>query len=179
MSEKYLIAIIGHSCTGKSSVLKAINKQSESSYYLVADKVKKYISNYANDNPVHLGLKDKLVKSTFDIVLNENFSVLFELSFSELRSFDHYYHSALQKGFRVIIYEFVAPKNILLGRFNKRLQEGTAKGSRFVTTTEEAYWNNYDANSVLLNEFKSHFPICESIDTSMFSIDDLATKIKP
>ncbi len=140
MSEPYLLIITGHSCSGKSTLIKELQKSLTGSYHIGYDKVKWWIAGYNRDRDI------ELVKG----LLSGFLWVIFEVRIpcitdAHLRTEDEY-HSLCDRaeshGYKIFTVRLDCPEDIRLERFRERVARSQRENIPMSLTDETVFLEN-------------------------------------
>ena len=165
--KKYIIAFVGHACTGKSVAARTLAERASDIYLVSTDKQKWLLSGYdRNTHPVPIkeitfGLLKAVCKTGLPIQLEY------------IRTKEDYFacrRVAKKFGYELFVFEFLAPLPILLERFHARVADAKATGKKISITTEEVFLQNIE---------KGYFAPSNAMrfDTTQVSTEEIVQKV--
>jgi predicted kinase len=137
--QKFIIALIGTSCSGKSTTRKAVEGRIPTTYLISYDKQKWLLSGY--DRTVHAPLIKDITFGLFKTVCEKGISVFLEY-ISKEEEYKKCKEIADQYGYTFICIELKASQDILLKRFQERVKEVKEKGQRISVMDTETFLSN-------------------------------------
>jgi predicted kinase len=138
---KYIIAFLGHPCTGKSATARTLAERVSDIYLVSTDKQKWLLSGYdRNTHPVPI---KEITLGLFEAVCKTGFPIQLEY----IRTEEDYRTTlalAEQYGYKLHCFEFRAPLELLLKRFHERVADAKATGKKISVKTEDVFLKNIE-----------------------------------
>ncbi len=135
MDHPYIIIITGHSCSGKSTLRKELQKYLPGYYHIGFDSIKWNLSGYHRDKDIET-VRDIL--SWFLWVLFEkNIPCITDSFFREEAQYTDLCQKAITNGYKIITIELQCPEEIRIERFRERVIQAKAEWSTRISVTDE------------------------------------------
>ncbi len=168
MTQPYLLIIIGHSCSGKSTLIKELQKSLTGSYHIGYDKVKWWIAGYNRGRDIEL--TKRLLSGFLWVILEARIPCITD---AHIRT-EEEYHSLCDRaesyGYRVFTVRLDCPEDILLERFRERVARSQKENIPISLTDETVFLENMKRSF--------YFPEDAMVyDTSESSTQEIAEKI--
>jgi predicted kinase len=161
-----LIMLNGASCSGKSTVIRNIMEKKDDLFYLHQDSIKWYFSKYTNKE--HKEDVRKIVFSVAETIFNMNYDVICDSGLYK-ESREKLINLAKEKGYEVIEVNLEAEKDVLLERFNIRVEN--KENRRMSNTSVDRFKELLD----IYNREKN--PSAITFRTDNESIDEITKKL--
>ena len=166
--EKFIIQLIGHSCTGKSTLERELSQKLPGTYKVSYDGLKWKLSGYNRDK--HSSLIKKITLGLFEVVCQKSLPILLSAAISTKEEYDSYKKIADKHGYNFISIKLTAPTDVCLARFRERVEDAKRTGTK-ITVTDEALFLNNISRDFYIPENASTF------NTSTMKFDDIADKV--
>ncbi len=166
---KKIIHFVGHSCTGKSTLVKALKEKLPGWYVVSYDAQKWQLAQYTRvkDSDV---IKE-ITKGLFGVVCKLGLNILSLAVIGTETEYKAYEKVATLYGYEIVSVELTAPKEILLARFRERVESAKRTGYANISVTDEKIF--------LENLSKPFFvpPGTVSFDTSLLKSEEIVNEI--
>lgn len=169
MSPKTVIHLIGHSCSGKSSLEKVLKEKLPGWYVVSYDKQKWQLAGY--DRTKDSKLIKQITVGLLEVICKIGNSILSLALLSSEDEYVTYKNIAVGYGYNFVSIELTAPRDVLLARFRERVESATLMKSTTISVTDE---------NIFLENLSKPFFIPQNIisfDTSVLSTDEIAEKV--
>ena len=167
MKTPYIIVISGNSCTGKSTLIKELQKKLIGSYHIGYDRVKWWLGGYDRDRDRKI-VKD-ILSGFIETLLEKGISCITDSTSDESR-YTHIEEFADKHTYKILSIHLECPLDIRLERFRDRVVRWKKEGIHMTVTDE----------SVFLESAKKSFYFPENslvFDTSEQKSEDIAREI--
>ena len=138
---KYIVAFLGHPCSGKSATARTLAGRVSDIYLVSTDKQKWLLSGYdRNTHPVPI---KEITFGLFEAVCKTGFPIQLEY----IRTEEDYLackETAERYGYKLYCFEFRAPLDLLLTRFHERVADAAATGKKISVKTDEDFLRNIE-----------------------------------
>ncbi len=166
--QKFIVQIIGPSCSGKSTLVSELGKVFPGVYNVAYDKLKWQLAGYHRDQ--HRELVRQLELGVFEVTCKMGLPILLEALIRDQAEFDEYKTLADKFGYQIISVALTAPQEILLTRFRERIVSAKATGGRVSVTDEALYLSNLQRPVFML----VGTPV---FDTSVMSTEEIVDEV--
>ena len=139
-NKKIVIHLAGNSCTGKSTIARALSKEVENLYTISYDKLKWQLTNYNRDE--HKPLIKKLARGFFNVVCNEGLPILLDAFIVDEKEYNCYLEIAKKNNYKFVSFKLTTHKNILIKRFRERVKSAKKQKIRISITDENLFLEN-------------------------------------
>ena len=172
-----IVFIIGPSCSGKSTLIKNLNKLIHNSVRLGADQIRGNIFHYDRTNAIHCKLRDQFFETNLTLFLNHQISAIFcEVPRSLCGQLDRYLTWAETAGYECFVASLDADDSILLERFNLRMLFASQNQFPLAVSNPADFQETVTKYRQIVQGLKLNIPIM-SIKTSFFEPDIIASMI--
>jgi adenylylsulfate kinase-like enzyme len=172
MVRRVVILVQGRTCSGKSTLVgvlsKALADNVKNLYVLPYDLIKTGLMGYHRDK--HAPLVKQLAVGISEVMFNKQLSVLVDMNFGSKYEYDRYIRTARRYRYEVVPINLVAPRNVLLERFRRRIRAFREQGINTSGMDERRYLKALTKNGYLAKH--SH-----SFDTSEKSVDEISREV--
>ncbi len=172
MSKRFILIIQGPMCSGKSSVAKILISKYPELFHASGDNIKWFISDYSAEKYSGKGIITRLLSSLVSQAVLESLSVLIEGNVGLQKDVKIFSDIAEKNEFNFIQVNIEAPYNVLLDRFNKRVEDALEKKTNISVKTEENMKKRYEG----YQEFKDK--TLPTFDSSKMSPEKIADEIQ-
>ena len=169
MIQPYILLIVGHSCSGKSTLVKKLQSILPGSYHIGFDKIKWWLSGY--DREKDIALVRSLLYGFIEVILKQQLVSIVDIFFRNAEAYAELSTLAESHDYRVISIELHCPEEIRLERFRERVNKAREEKSTQISVTDE--W-------VFLKNMKKpmYFPANSIVfDTSVQSTEEIIKSI--
>ncbi|MBI2064539.1 MAG: AAA family ATPase [Candidatus Yanofskybacteria bacterium] len=139
-TKKFIIRLIGYSCTGKSSVEKILLDKLPGVYLVSYDSLKWNLSNYDRDRDLAL-IKD-IALGLFESVCRNSVPVLLSAYISTEGEYEVYKSIVNKYEYSLLEVRLTAPNEVLLSRFRERIKDADHAGTKISVTDEALFLKN-------------------------------------
>jgi predicted kinase len=169
MKQPYLLIIIGNSCSGKSTLIKELQKSLLGSYHIGYDKVKWGLAGYNRDKDQEIisNLLDWFLK----IILENDINCISDILMREEQAYQEIEQLAKKYNYKLILVWLECPEDIRLERFRERVQRAKADPNSKISVTDESLFLENSRKPI-------YFPKnAKKYDTSAQTTEELAENI--
>lgn len=168
LNEKFVIHLIGPSCSGKSYLSEALGEQLPDLYIVAFDRLKRQLSGYHRDK--HSSLIKEIEFDFFQVIAGKGLPMTFDYFCENEREYLEVRKTAEQKGYKFIPIELTAPREVLLERFHQRLEKTKREGTKISVDNEPLFLKNL--------EIKSFVPAGTPLfDTATMPVDQITAAV--
>ncbi len=140
MSEHYLLIITGHSCSGKSTLIKELQKSLTGSYHIGYDKVKWWIAGYNRDRDIEL--VKNLLSGFLWVIFEARILCITDAHIKTEEEYRSLCDQAWKYGYRVFTVRLDCPEDIRLERFRERVARSQKENMPMSLTDESVFLEN-------------------------------------
>lgn len=172
MVRRIVILVQGRTCSGKSTLIgvlsKALAGNVKNLYILPYDLIKTGIMGYHRDK--HAPLVKQLAVDISEVMFSKQLSVLVDMNFGSKYEYERYIRTARRYRYEVMPINLVAPRNVLLERFRRRIRAFRKEGRNISGMDERLYLKALTKKGYLA---KNSY----SFDTSEKSVDEISREV--
>lgn len=169
MKNTYLIVITWHSCTGKSTLRKELQKYLTGYYHIGFDSIKWNLTGYHRDRDIDT-VRD-ILDGFMWVLFEKNIPCLTDSFFRDESQYIRLHKKAITHGYTIIPIELRCPEEIRIARFRDRVIKAKAEWSTRISVTDE---------DIFRENMKKPFYFPEKsmvFDTSIMSTEAISEKI--
>jgi predicted kinase len=140
--KKFVIHLIGPSCSGKSTVEEILKEKLPGIYVIASDTQKRQLAGYHRDKDREL-IK-KIIKGLHKAVCEIGNSILLIATINTEDEYKSYKETAIEYGYEFISIQLTASNNTLLSRFKERLESAKIQNIMHILSVkdEETFMEN-------------------------------------
>ena len=135
MNHPHIIIITGHSCSGKSTLRKELQKYLPGYYHIGFDSIKWNLSGYHRDRDIDT-VKD-ILRGFFSALFERGIPCITDSFFRDEEEYTHMRDEAILHNYKVITIELRCPEGVRIGRFGERVVQAKAEWSTRISVTDE------------------------------------------
>lgn len=172
MQKKFLIAVYGPMCAGKSTISKMLASEFPGVFHISYDKIKWFITDYSAEKYSGKGIVSRLLSTLVTQVATEGFSIIIEGDLNLMRNHQIYEKIAKENGMNFIQINIEAPFEVVGERFEERLRISKEQNIKVSITTEEGMRTRFE---VYQKEKHTELP---TYDSSKMTPDEIVSNVK-
>ncbi len=165
--KKFIIAFLGYPCSGKSTAGRLIAKHTSGIYRVSTDTQKWLLSGY-DRNSVPVPIRE-ITFGLFEAVCKAGLPIQLEYIRTE-EDYNSVKEVADKYGYTMHCFEFLTPRDVLIERFHKRLDEAAQGLIRISVKTEDAFLAIVDRGYYAPKGI-------EQFDTTKVSMEEIADRV--
>jgi predicted kinase len=169
MTSPYLLIIVGNSCTGKSTLIKELQKTLLGSYHIGYDRVKWGLAWYHRDRDQET--IDRILDWFLLAIMGNGISCISDRLIREESRYQRMVELAEKHGYRLIYIWLECPEDILLERFRERVIRAKADPNCKIIVTDESLFLENAQKPIYFPEDTLKY------DTSVQTTEDIAKDI--
>lgn len=165
--KKFVIHISGPGCSGKSTLSKALGEKFPGMYAVAYDKLKWQLSGYKgsgnNGDEKHSELINKIQLGLFEVVCKQSVPINLDYFLETEADYIACKKIAGNNGYLLIPVKLTAPKEVLLARFNDRVESAKREGTKISITDKNAFlktfsWKTFTPSDALIFDTSKNSP---------------------
>ncbi len=169
MKNNYAIVITWHSCSGKSTLRKELQKYLPGYYHIGYDNIKWNLSGYHRDRDVDT-IRD-ILDGFMWVLFEKNISCITDSFYRDESQYISLYKKAINHEYKIITIELHCPEEIRIARFRDRVIKAKAEWSTRISVTDENTFRENMKKPFFFPEDSMKF------DTSSEKVDDIVNNI--
>jgi predicted kinase len=135
MDQPFFILITGHSCTGKSTLRKELQKYLPGTYHIGYDSIKWNLSGYSREKDVET--VRNILYGFLWVLFEKKISCISDMFFSDRERYEKVREIAIKNGYIIIPVELRCSEDIRIKRFGERVNRAKMEWSERISVTDE------------------------------------------
>lgn len=169
MKNKLLIVITWHSCSGKSTLRKELQKYLTGYYHIGFDSIKWNLTGYHRDRDIDT-VRD-ILDGFMWVLFEKNIPCITDSFYRNEWEYTQLHERVLEHGYEILTIELRCPEDIRIARFRDRVRQAKAEWSTRISVTDEETFRENMKKPFYFPENSMIF------DTSIISTEEISEKI--
>jgi len=167
-NKKLIVHIAGGSCTGKSTLARALSEIMRDFYIVSYDRLKRGLRGYNREK--HKPLVKRLVRGFFEVACQQNLTIILDTFINTKAEYEAFSKISKKYGYKIITMKLAAPISVLTKRFRERIREVEEKGKKISVMDEGLFLKNQTKRFYVPKD-------AHDFDTSKEDINQILEKI--